>query len=156
MRVLPLVLALVFAAFAPQALGLGKPEKTPEMSLEVAVKPEAEALVGGSSVVEVTVVPPEGIALNRYPGITLTIDDDARLGLADKVAFVGVKKPIKDVSKFQFETIPPLELKVAPKSRGGSERTMKGTLKFFYCVKKSGFCAPGEQKVKIPVRVAKK
>ncbi len=149
-----LALLLVAAVVSPHAWAIGKPEKTPLMKLDVAVEP-SPAKPGEAATVKVSIVPPEGIALNRYPGITLRIDKADRAVLAANEAFVGSKKPIKEVSEFAFTTIDPLVLTVTPQPGGGATRQLEGELKFFYCVKASGYCAPGTQAVKLDVPVAR-
>ncbi len=152
-----LAVLLVLAASAPLALApaarAGARKKAPPpMDLKLAQDPP-KAAVGGEFELRVQVVPPEGIKLNRYPGITLEIRKAPGMELAGRTAFVGEKKPVTDPDKFGFHEIPPLVLhgKVA-RGRSGT-RYLEGTLKFFYCVKKSGYCAPGEQKVRLPVYV---
>jgi hypothetical protein len=154
-RFLPLV-AILIAACAPQdadsATGQNKKKKPPEMKLQVSQSPDALAAAEQGEV-RVQVSPPEGIDLNRYPGITLTIEDAAGLTLGSEKAFVGSKKPIKNPEEFAFESIEPLRLAVtAPSGIGKGDHTMSGTLKFFYCRKKDGFCAPATQKVSVPVK----
>jgi hypothetical protein len=157
-RILPLV-AILIAACSPQTADSAtkqndgkKKNEPPEMRLEVNQSPEALA-AGERGELKVQVVVPEGIALNRYPGITLSIEDAAGLELGSESAFVGVKKPIDDPDEFQFETIDPLRFDVsAPAGVGGGERKMSGTLQFFYCRKKDGFCARATQKVSVPVQ----
>jgi hypothetical protein len=137
---------------APQALGAGKPKKPPEMGLEVTVAPDP-ATVGEKTKVSVVVVPPEGISLNRYPGITLTVLGAKGLALEADQVFVGTKEPPEDLSKNAFDEVDPLVLTLTPERRGGRSRSIDGKLKFFYCVKKSGYCAPAEQEVRIKVPV---
>lgn len=148
------LVVLIAAVAAPHALALGKPENTPVMKLGVTVEP-SPARPGEAATVKISIAPPQGIALNRYPGITLRIDKAERTSLEQNEAFVGSKKPIQDVAQFAFETIDPLVLVVKPEAGGGSTRTLEGELKFFYCVKESGYCAPGTQKVKLDVPVAR-
>ena len=153
-RFLPFV-AMLIAACAPQdadsATRQDKKKKPPELQIEVSQSPEALA-ASERGEVRVQVSPPEGIDLNRYPGITLTIEDPAGLELGSGTAFVGSEKPIKDPDEFAFETIDPLKLAVtAPPAVGPGKHTMSGSVKFFYCRKKDGFCAPATQKVSVPV-----
>ncbi|MDQ7005924.1 MAG: hypothetical protein Q9Q40_01685 [Acidobacteriota bacterium] len=144
-----LVLGLVVAVCAPQAAPGSRKKTAPTMGIRVEQRPAA-ATVGEPATVQVHVTPPDGIRLNRYPGITLEIDKADALDLSTRKAFVGSTKPINDVSKFGFETIDPLVLEFVPKAPG--EHVLEGTLKYFYCVKKSGYCAPGQQRVRLPVK----
>lgn len=162
MRRLTPLLAILIAACAPQGTEIAaneKQKKPPKMQLEVTQAPQPLG-AEQSGEVRVQVVPPDGYALNRYPGITLSIEDAAGLKLDAEEAFVGETKPLSDPDEFQFEKIDPLRLQVkapqsvaADASSSGAERKMTGTLKFFYCRKADGYCAPGQQKVSVPVRL---
>ena len=151
MRTLIALLTVIAAVCAPQAAPYGKTKKkTPVMGIEIQHTPSG-LQNGVKAELRVVVEPPPGIRLNRYPGITLQIDKARGVELNSNTAFVGVTEPIADVSKFGFETIDPLVLEIVPRRRG--HLMLQGTLKFFYCVKKSGYCAPGKQKIKIPLDV---
>lgn len=151
MRTLIALLTVIAAVCAPQAAPYGKTKKkTPVMGIEIQHTPSA-LKAGAKAELRVVVEPPAGIRLNRYPGITLEIGKARGVKLTSSKAFVGVTEPIADISKFGFETIDPLVLELVPQKRG--HLVLEGTLKFFYCVKKSGYCAPGKQKIKIPLDV---
>ncbi len=145
-------LALMAAVSLSQAGPTRKKAATPRMKLTTVQEPQP-GHPGTALVLHVSVAPPKGIKLNRYPGITLKITKAKGFKLEAKEAFVGVKEPITNPEEFGFKHIDPLTLKVVPRSGGGKTRFLEGTLKFFYCVKKSGYCAPGTQSVKIPVTV---
>jgi hypothetical protein len=152
MRRLPLAAAALAAALAPQAALALKPGPAPEMKLLVAQSPDP-LKAGQPGVVRVTVQPPDGITLNRYPGVTLTVEKTGGARLEKTEAFVGTKTPIEDPAEFAFKKIDPLELKLTPAGPGPSE--LEGTLVFTYCVKASGFCAPAKQKVRIALNAAR-
>ncbi|MBP7149758.1 MAG: hypothetical protein KBD01_19705 [Acidobacteria bacterium] len=142
------------AALAQQPLAADPvPSKTKaprvEVKLELSQAPDPIP-VGREATVKIAVTPPRGIALNQYPGITLKLDRSDALRTASNEAFVGTHEPIEDPDKFAFRRIDPLVLKVTP-TRAGAE--LSGMLTFFYCVKASGFCAPGKQEVRLPLRV---
>jgi len=147
-----LIAAALAAAAAPQPAQALKPGPAPEMKLKVTQEPDPLRL-GGEGLVRVLVEPPEGITLNRYPGIKLAIEKSTGLTPGASGAFVGTTTPIDDPNEFAFKKIEPLELKVTPTRSGTGE--IEGTLTFTYCVKASGFCAPAKQKVKLPVRAAR-
>jgi hypothetical protein len=152
MRRSALAAAALAAALAPQAAQALKPGPAPDMKLAVVQAPDP-LKAGQAGVVRVTVQPPDGITLNRYPGITLTIEKSGGVALEKTEAFVGTKTPIEDPSEFAFKKIDPLELRATPTRAGGSE--LEGVMAFTYCVKASGFCAPAKQKVKIALNAAR-
>lgn len=150
MRARFLTATLILAACAPQVLAAGG-LKAPDLKLTVTQSPDP-GKPGAAVKISVAVEPPEGIKLNQYPGITLKVTPPAGLTLDSNEAFVGTKKPIDDPEQFGFKHIDPLVLQ--GKVGGGGTKTLEGTLSFFYCVKASGYCAPGKMPVKIPVKVA--
>lgn len=152
MRKLWGVLLVALAAYSPHAFAARGPVKTPDLKLTVTQSPDP-AQAGREFELSIAIVPPTGITLNQYPGITLKIEKAPGLRLRDAEVFVGVRKPIEDPAEFPFKTIEPLKLYATPAPGVGSPTTLEGTLKFFYCVKASGYCAPGEMKVKIPVKL---
>lgn len=153
MRTVFVAASLIAAVSAPQALAAGGKVAVPELKVTVAQDPAA-ARRGQSAKVRVTVAPPEGIKLNQYPGITLKVAPAAGLSVARPEAFVGLTEPLDDPEKFGFPgPIDPLVLDVKVDGGAAGTRTLDGTIKFFFCVKASGYCAPGEMKVKLPVKV---
>ena len=153
MRRLLVLLVLVSAVLAPQAAAFGKkPKKAPEMKVELSVTP-SPAKAGESATLELRIVPPKGIALNRYPGITFKVDKASKLDFASKEAFVGTKELPEDLADNAFKKPQPLLFEVTPRAAGN--RSFEGEVSFFYCVKSSGFCAPGKQKVKLQLPVSK-
>lgn len=146
-----LLFVLIAAVSMPHAGPRKKKRVIPVLALNTVQTP-ADAPAGEAIELLVTVAPPEGIKLNRYPGITLTIEKAKGLKLTNSEAFVGEKKPLTNPDEFGFKTIDPLKFSLVAKSSGSKQRYLEGTLKFFYCVKKSGYCAPGTQAVKIPVK----
>ncbi|GAB4222142.1 MAG: hypothetical protein Kow0062_18180 [Acidobacteriota bacterium] len=149
----PLVVSLVLAAvLSPQAApaAAGK-DKAPRVTARVAVDP-SPARPGEPVRISVRLEPPEGVTLNRYPGITLKIDHVEGLDVASREVFVGTRKPVTDVEKFAFEKVPPLVVEGV--AGAGSRRGLiRGELKYFYCVKKSGFCAPASRPLEITVPI---
>jgi hypothetical protein len=146
------VAAVLFLA-APALPGLAGPAtkvKAPDLKITVTQDPDP-GKAGQPVTVRVAVEPPAGIKLNQYPGITLKVTGTDGVTLESAEAFVGTKKPIADPAQFGFKHIDPLTLK-ATSGRPGA-RTLEGTLTYFYCVIESGYCAPGELKLRIPVSI---
>jgi len=152
MRRLPIVAALIGAAFAPQVAGAGKP-KPPRLEIAVTQSPEP-ARPGDAAEVTLAVSTPEGIVLNRYPGITLRIGEAHGVEAPHGEVFVGSKKPIRDEHAFYFKTPVPIRFTLVPAAGAPPLVKVPAKLSFFYCVKKSGYCAPGHQEIEIPLRVA--
>lgn len=147
-----LLAAVLVAALAPQPSLALKPGPAPEMKLKITQDPDP-LKAGTGGVVRVLIEPPEGITLNRYPGIKLVIEKPGGVSLGSSEAFVGTTTPIENPDEFAFKKIEPLELKLTPTRAGTAE--LEGTLTFTYCVKASGFCAPAKQKIKVPVRAVR-
>ena len=144
----------VFAAVLAQQGLAAAPEKAklPQVAVKLDLSHVPDPIpVGREATVKIAVTPPPGIALNRYPGITLKLDRSESLRTISNEAFVGSRDPIEDPDAFAFRRIDPLVLKLTP-TRAGAQ--LSGTLTFFYCVKASGFCAPGKQTVQLPLRTA--
>ena len=151
MRALTLIVLLA-AVIAPHPLlAAGGQDKVPKVATRVTIEP-SPARAGQAARIAIQLEPPAGITLNRYPGITFRVTGAEGLSVDVEEVFAGTKKPITDISKFAFEKIPALELKVIPK-RGTRSGSVRGELKYFYCVKKSGFCAPASQELEITVPV---
>ena len=146
--------ALILAALAPQAASSG-PAKRVAVKLQVETSQEpTPAAPGAETRVSVTVGPPKGVSLNRYPGIRLKIEEAPGLKAKDREAFVGSDEPVPDPDQAYFGESETLSLRVIPERRGGTMRTIRARLTYFYCVKESGYCAPGKQTVEIPVEVS--
>ncbi len=153
MRRIFLVLFLLVAAFGPHdALAARPGGKAPIMTVKSTQTPST-ASVGDAIKVRITIEPPKGIELNRYPGITLKLDDVTDFETATQEVFVGTRELPEDIEKNGFKVVPPLEFFVTAKKGGRGKKALSATLKYFYCVKSSGYCAPGSQSVHIPLTV---
>lgn len=144
--------ALALACSSLAAPTYAAPKPAPQLKLTVKQTPDP-GKPGQAISVRIELEPPAGIGVNKYPGVTLRITGDAGLTLASTEAFVGTKTPIDDPAQFKFKKVDPLELKVTAPAGAKGQRVLEGTLKYFYCVNASGFCAPGTMTVKIPVRI---
>ncbi len=155
MRRLVLALLLIAAVSAPQAAPNRKSKgpKVPKLKIAAVQTPTA-AVPGQPASLELTITTPEGHALNRYPGITLTLDEVKGLSFGSEKVFVGDTEAPEDLSKNSFDKkVEPLVVKFTPAKSGGKKRFVTGELKFFVCNKKDNWCLPGTQKVKFPVAV---
>jgi hypothetical protein len=148
---LPVALAAgAYALAAPPSSG---PPKEPA-KIEITVSPDAVS-PGDSAEVTLRLTPKSGIEINRYPKIKLTVPEQDGLGGEAEVSIGDDAPPPPDHKGGNyFETVDPVKLEIdlaAGAKRG--EHEFDGRLVYFYCVKKSGFCAPARVNVKIPVTV---
>jgi len=141
---------LVLAALAAPAGAAGQAKVT--LAIDTRVVPDPLP-AGGHGEVRLTLGVPEGVVLNRFPGITFTPEATPGLAFDEDRAFLGLKKLAKDPAEAYFEAIDPLVLGFSVAHEASGTLTVRGELKYFYCVKKSGYCAPGKQQVSVSVPV---
>jgi hypothetical protein len=151
------VLAAVAIAAAGLAAMAAQPPKPPAepARIQISVEPES-ASPGGRAEATLTLAPIEGVVINRYPKITLKVAETDGLVHAAEVAVGNDAPPPPDDSSGSnyFDTVDPVRLTLnfdEGIKQGAHE--IEGKLKYYYCVKKSGFCAPKRVTVKIPVKV---
>ena len=147
------LLAVGLCAVALAAPPADKPPKEPAR-IQIDVTPEAVP-AGGRASVTLQLAAKSGITINRYPKIKLTVPEQDGIAGAAEVSIGNDGPPPADDSEANyFDTVDPLELQfdldagVKP-----GEHEFDAKLLYFYCVKKSGFCAPARVSVKIPVTV---
>jgi hypothetical protein len=151
---LPVLIAIAAAALAPHASAAAT-ERRPPVKLQVETSQEpSPGRLGQELEVLVRVGPPEGVELNRYPGIRLEIEDAPGFRAEERRVFLGSEKPVADPKLAYFKEIAPLRLGLVPDGAGPGTRTIRARLVYFYCVTASGFCAPGRQTLEIPVTLA--
>jgi hypothetical protein len=144
------MLMLVFTAAAALA---GEPLAKPA-TIEVRVAPD-EIEPGGEARVTLRVVPIEGVKINRYPKIKLTVPEVDGVVLPAEAALGNPKPPPVDDPESNYFKKPEdlaLDVRVSPGAPVGPLQ-IEGRLKYFYCVAASGYCAPARAEVKIPVTV---
>jgi len=145
---------LLFAAggLALAAVPNGPPAEPARV--EISVSPESVS-AGGQAEVTLRLTPKSGIRINRYPKIKLTVPSAAGLSGEAEVALGNDGPPPADqMESNYFDEIDPLYLRLAidQAARAGAHE-IEGRLVYYYCVKKSGFCAPARLTVKIPLQV---
>jgi hypothetical protein len=145
-----IVLACVAAAPAAPAPPLTEQPAT----IRVQIAPESVE-PGGQARVTVTLDPAEGVKVNRYPKIRLEVP--ARPGLlAGGSATLGDDRPpaIDQTGGNYFDEIQPLTLALdLERGAPSGSHEIEGQLVFYYCVTKSGFCAPKKSPVKFALNV---
>jgi hypothetical protein len=140
-------------------LGIGtlsagvKPPENPA-KLSVVVRP-ADVDPGQATQITLKVIPKDGIKINRYPKIKLTVPEVDGLVLASEGTLGNPKPPpVDNPESNYFDEPEPLvmEMQFSPEAPSGKKK-IEAQVKYFYCVAKSGFCAPFKTEIKIPVTV---
>jgi hypothetical protein len=155
MNHLPRLLAVALLALPAGASVLAGPKppaKPAEVSVEVA--PQAVA-PGGVATAVVRLTPKDGIRINRYPQIKVSVAEQDLV--AEAKAAVGnttPPPPDADPEANYYDEVDPvrIDLSVSEGAASGSHE-IQGKLTYFYCVKASGFCAPKRTSISIPVHV---
>jgi len=147
-----LLTALTIVALAgPSESG---PPKTPA-DVEISVLP-APVAPGAKAEVLLILKPRAGIKINRYPKVTLDVPAAGDLvGASEGSLGNDAPPPIGQLDANYFDkTIEPLKLSLDVSSAARSGRhEVEGQLTYYYCVTRSGFCAPKRTPVKIALDV---
>ena len=101
------------------------------------------------------IVPTTGVKINRYPKIRFNVEQQDGLVDGGEVTQGNDAPPPPDkMDNNYFETVEPLTLKLGVDGAATSgHHEFEGRVKYFYCVAKSGFCAPKTERVKIALNV---
>ena len=149
----PGALAIVLTV-ATRALPAAPAAPDVDVKIDVAV-PSSPVAPGASSEAVLKLTAPQGVHLNRYPGIKLTLDPNPELVFPDKTVKVGLDAMPDDPDQNAWDMIDPIHVRfqVGEKAQAG-KIPVKAQIKFYYCVAKSGYCAPGKKDVAFNVPVA--
>ncbi len=132
----------------------GTPGKDNPIDLDIRVDP-GTATAGQNVQVTLHLTPRSGFKINKYPRISLKVAEIDGL-VAASSGSVGSKTPPppEEMDNNYFKTVDPLvlTLELEPGLKAGRYE-IPGKLKYFYCVKTSGYCAPMRVEVSIPVIV---
>ncbi len=152
--------ALSAAVLAALGLGLAvaaaspKPPENPAV-LDVKVDPPAVS-PGAEARVTVKLVPQSGIKINRYPKMKLTVPVLEGVVASAEVAVGNDAPPPPDrLDDNYYQEVDPLVLALAvdPGAASGAHK-VPAKLRYFYCVTASGFCAPKQATLEIPIHVS--
>jgi hypothetical protein len=148
------VLAVILHTFPVlAATSATKPPKEPA-KLDLKVSPNAAA-PGEQVQVTLRIKPKAGIKINKYPKISMKVAEVADLVKAAEV-YMGDDKapPPEKMAGNYFSSVAPLVLKLVldPKASAGKHE-IAAKLKYYYCIKASGFCAPFRTTLPISVEV---
>jgi hypothetical protein len=116
-----------------------------------------EVRPGDSGFIKVEIEPAKGIKLTKYPQTSVTLSGDEEIIFEKNVLKLGQEKLPKDIKKNFLEKIDLLEFKF--KVEETVEKSMlnvKANISYFYCVSRSGFCAPGTKNIEFQIPVKKK
>jgi hypothetical protein len=131
----------------------GKPPAEPA-KISIEVTPEATP-AGERAEVSLRLSPIDGVVINRYPQMKLSVDAVEGLVGSAETAVGNVKPPpVDQMDTNYYDVVDPLNvtLETDPGASPGRHE-IDARLVYFYCVKKSGFCAPARLTVKIPLEI---
>jgi hypothetical protein len=148
-----LACAILLAGAAPFAAPGSTPPAKPA-KISISVSPEAIE-PGGRAEVTLSLTPSAGIKINRYPKIKFNVaEQEGLVDAAETTLGNDAPPPIDKAEDNYFETVDPLTLVLELDVSAPSGRhELSGKLVYFYCVAKSGYCAPSRTPVKIAVNV---
>jgi hypothetical protein len=157
----PVLPAMTLAAAAPLLAQeepvlfmLAKPGEI-DLKVEISV-PESPLSTGTAGEAVVTLTPPSGIHLNKYPPIRVTMDEAKGIVFDPSTVKVGLEAMPDDPEQNPFKKVDPIHLKFTVGDHDGDSKIpVKGKLRFYYCVAASGFCAPGSKEITFTIPVTK-
>lgn len=147
---------LLLALVAPAALGAPPTTQPPADPAKVAISVSPQVVsAGGRAEVTVRLTPAAGIRINRYPKIKLDVPERAGLvRAAEGTVGDDSPPPIGDPEANYFEEVDPLTVAIdLDRAAKSGTHEIEGQLTYYYCVKKSGFCAPKKAQVRIALEV---
>jgi hypothetical protein len=134
----------------------GAAEKLPDKPAEIEIEVAPDKVAPGEAArVTLRIVPIDGVKINRYPKIKLSVPGVEGVVEAAEATLGNPKPPPVDHPESNYFGEPEplvLDLQVSPGAPTG-RRKIAGQLKYFFCVAASGLCAPAKAEVKIPVTV---
>ncbi len=113
-----------------------------------------EVKPGDSGFIKVEIKPAKGIKLTKYPQTSVTLSGDEEIIFEKNVLKLGQNKLPEDIKRNFLEEIDLLEFKF--KVDENVEKSMlnvKANISYFYCVSRSGFCAPGTKNIELQIPV---
>ena len=145
-------LLLIGASIPSDAAG----SKPSDIDIKVNVDlPKSAVPTGGEGEAIVTLTPPAGVHLNRYPPIRLTVEPNPPVTFAETSLKVGLDAMPKDMDQNAFDPVDPIHVKFKVGRHGqDSSILIKGKLRYTYCVARSGYCAPGTKDISFNIPVS--
>jgi hypothetical protein len=144
---------VVWGGVGPRAEATPRAPKEPA-KIDVTVQPRTAA--PGSEVrVRLQLAPVPGVKINRYPKIRLTVPaQEGLVGAAEAETGSDTPPPPDRLDTNYYRTVDPVEvtLKLDSAAAPGDHR-VPASVRYFYCVTASGFCAPAKVAVEIPLSI---
>jgi len=140
------------AILASLALGAGS-ARADRVIVSASYVPPAKAGAAGAVAVVFDTKDPD-VHVNRDPAPRLALDPDQRV-LVDKQpprARRGGSADVEAAGFYDTETPVTFPVAVSPAAPKG-EHEVKGSVTYFYCSKRDGWCRKGTSEVEIPVAV---
>jgi hypothetical protein len=146
------ILCLLLAVSLTGPICAKPPAKSADIDIEISPKVVSP---GDLARITVRIVPLDGVKINRYPKIKLKIPALEGV-LQEAQAEIGDEKPPPPdkLETNYYATVDPviLELPIDASAPKGTHK-LDAKLNYFYCVKKSGFCAPARLSLEIALDV---
>jgi len=139
-------------ALVALALGVGS-ARADRVNVTASWVPPAKAGASGAVAVTFDTKDPD-VHVNRDPAPRLALDPDQRV-LVDKQpprARRGGSADVEAAGFYDTETPVTFPVAVSPAAPKG-EHEVKGSVTYFYCSKRDGWCRKGTSEVEIPVAV---
>ncbi len=115
-----------------------------------------EVKLGDSGVITVTIETAKGIKLTKYPQTSITLSGDKELTFEENTIKLGQDKMPENLMKNFLDKIQPMAFKFkVDKNVDKKMLKVSANISYFYCVAKSGFCAPGVKKIDLLIPVKK-
>lgn len=116
-----------------------------------------EVKPGDSGFIKVEIEPAKGIKLTKYPQTSVTLSGDEEIIFEKNVLKLGQNTLPEDIKRNFLEEIDLLEFRFkVDENVEKSTLNVKANISYFYCVSRSGFCAPGTKNIELQIPVKKK
>jgi hypothetical protein len=151
-----MVSLVLSAGLATAALAAAPGSKTSQPPARLAVSVEPDTVEpGGRAELVLRIEPASGVKINRYPKIRLNVAGQAGLtGGGEATVGNDSPPPLDQTDANYFEQVDPVRLSLEVEASAASGRhEVQGDVVYYYCVTKSGFCAPRKDRVKFALNV---
>ena len=154
-RYISVPVGLVLALFAADRTAAESP-KPPAVPAHIQLEVDPVVVAPGSeTTVSLQLSPVDGVKINRYPRVRLKVPQtDGLVGAVEGSVGNDKAPPPGQMETNYFKKVDPVTLTLAIDDDASSGmHEIPAKLTYFYCVTKSGFCAPKTVPVEITLRV---